>query len=225
MASSTNYRCSLCGFQRGTVPLPNKHRVCMRCMALAIGKLQDAVYQNRPTHTDMNEAIDKAMRPLAARVTALESQFAALCEVLDGRARIGVLPYAKSKAEAARELFRAGKTNKEVGVTLGLEPKQVKVIKCRMKDKPPQPEIYPNRHWRDLREGLAEERGELCEACRENFETKLRRITFERGDFPTKDDVKFLCDPCHDALKPIPFYEEFIKAGNHSTALWGSPSA
>src|ERR1017187_7676941 len=80
-------------------------------MALAIGKLQDAVYQNRPTNTDMNEATDKAIRPLSARVTALELQLAALCEVLDGRARAGVLPYAKSKAEAARELFRAGKTN------------------------------------------------------------------------------------------------------------------
>ena len=194
------------------MPLPNKSRVCMRCMALAIGKLQDAVYQNRPTYTNMNEAIEKAIRPLAARVTALELQFAALCEVLDGRARIGVLPYAKSKAEAARELFRAGKTNKEVGVTLGLDAKHVKVIKCRMKFKPAQPEKYPNRHWRDLREELAEERGELCEACREDFETKLRRITFERGNFPTKDDVKFLCDPCHDALKPIPFYDEFMKA-------------
>src|SRR5665647_488400 len=63
------------------------------------------------------------------------------------------------------------------------------------------------------------ERGELCEACRENFETKLRRITFERGDFPTKDDVKFLCDPCHDALKPIPFYDEFMNC-----LLYTSPS-
>ena len=218
MASSTNYRCSLCGFERGTVPLPNKSRVCMRCMALAIGKLQDAVYQNRPTYTDMNEATDKAIRPLSARITALELQLAALCEVLDGRARAGVLPYAKSKAEAARELFRAGKTNKEVGVTLGLDAKQVKVIKCRMKDKPARPPKTPNRYWCDLREELAEERGELCEACRVSFETKLRRITFERGDFPTKDDVKFLCDPCHDALKPIPFYDEFMKARSHSTA-------
>jgi hypothetical protein len=143
-------------------------------MALAIGKLQDAVYQNRPTNTDMNEAIDKAVRPLSARVTALELQLAALCEVLDGRARAGVLPYAKSKAEAARELFRAGKTNKEVGGTLGLDAKQVKVIKCRMKDEPAQPEKNPNRHWCDLREELAEERGELCEACRVSFETNLR---------------------------------------------------
>src|SRR5665811_300131 len=103
MASSTNYRCSLCGFARGTVPLPNKTRVCMRCMALAIGKLQDAVYQNRPTKTVMEEAIDEAVRPLAARATALELEIAALRNVLDGRLRAGVLPYAKSKTEAARE--------------------------------------------------------------------------------------------------------------------------
>ena len=38
------------------------------------------------------------------------------------------------------------------------------------------------------------------------------------ADFPTRDDVKFLCDPCHDALTPIPFYDEFMKARNHSTA-------
>src|SRR5665647_488401 len=108
MASSTNYRCSLCGFERGTVPLPNKSRVCMRCMALAIGKLQDAVYQNRPTYTDMNEATDKAIRPLSARITALELQLAALCEVLDGRARRAVrsLP-GKFRNQAAPNHFRA----------------------------------------------------------------------------------------------------------------------
>jgi hypothetical protein len=60
--------------------------------------------------------------------------------------------------------------------------------------------------------------GSQCEACG-SAKTMFRRITFERGDDPLPEDVKFLCDPCHAKLKPIPFYEDWLAGQNRPDAL------
>jgi DNA-binding CsgD family transcriptional regulator len=52
---------------------------------------------------------------------------------MDGRQRAGVLPYTKTKTEAAREMLMAGRSNREVGIALGLDSAQVKQIKYRLK--------------------------------------------------------------------------------------------
>jgi DNA-binding CsgD family transcriptional regulator len=102
-------------------------------MALAIGKLQNAVYNHRPTNTNMQTAIDHAVRPLTDRIATLELEMSVLRQALDGRQRAGVLPYSKTKTEAAREMLVAGRSNREVGTALGLDSAQVKQIKYRLK--------------------------------------------------------------------------------------------
>jgi hypothetical protein len=132
--STHNYQCTICGYKKGIiVQLPYDHRICLGCMGLAIGKLQNAVYSHRPTNTNMHTAIDDAVRPLTERIAALELEMSALRQAMDGRQRAGVLPYTKTKTEAAREMLMAGRSNKEVGTALGLEPAQVKLIKYRLK--------------------------------------------------------------------------------------------
>ena len=82
-------------------------------MGLAIGKLQNAVYNHRPTNTNMQTAIDDAVRPLTERIATLELEMAALRQALDGRQLAGVLPYTKTKTEAAREMLMAGLSSAE----------------------------------------------------------------------------------------------------------------
>jgi hypothetical protein len=89
------------------------HRICLGCMGLAIGKLQNAVYNHRPTNTNMQTAIDDAVRPLTERIATLELEMAALRQALDGRQPAGVLPYTKTKTEAAREMLMAGLSSAE----------------------------------------------------------------------------------------------------------------
>jgi hypothetical protein len=115
------------------VHLPFDHRICLGCMGLAIGKLQNAVYYHRPTNTNMQTAIDDAVRPLAERIATLELEMSELRQAMDGRQRAGVLPYTKTKTEAAREMMMAGRSNREVGTALGLESAQVKQIKYQLK--------------------------------------------------------------------------------------------
>ena len=68
MNPTHNYQCTICGYRKGIiVQLPYDHRICLGCMGLAIGKLQNAVYNHRPTNTNMQTAIDDAVRPLAER--------------------------------------------------------------------------------------------------------------------------------------------------------------
>ena len=127
-------RLTICGYREGIiVQLPFDHRICLGCMGLAIGKLQNAVYNHRPTNTNMQTAIDDAVRPLAERIATLELEMSALRQAIDGRHRAGVLPYAKTKTEAAREMLVAGRSNREVGTDLGLDSAQVKQIKYRLK--------------------------------------------------------------------------------------------
>jgi DNA-binding CsgD family transcriptional regulator len=102
-------------------------------MGLAIGKLQNAVYNHRPTNTNMQTAIDVAVRPLTERIATLELEMSAIRQAMDGRQRAGVLPYTKTKTEAAREMLVAGRSNREVGTALGLDSAQVKQIKYRLK--------------------------------------------------------------------------------------------
>src|SRR5450759_2972058 len=131
---TNNYQYTICGYRKGIiVQLPYDHRICLGCMGLAIGKLQNAVYNHRPTNTNMQTAIDDAVRPLAERIAALELEMSAIRQAMDGRQRAGVLPYTKTKTEAAREMLVAGRSNKEVGIALGLDSAQVKQIKYRLK--------------------------------------------------------------------------------------------
>ena len=59
MSSTHNYQCTICGYKKGIiVQLPFDYSICLGCMGLAIGKLQNAVYNHRPTKTDMQTAID-----------------------------------------------------------------------------------------------------------------------------------------------------------------------
>jgi hypothetical protein len=60
------------------VQLPFDHRICLGCMGLAIGKLQNAVYNHRPTNTNMQTAIDDAVRPLTERIATPELEMSAL---------------------------------------------------------------------------------------------------------------------------------------------------
>ena len=134
MNSTHNYQCTICGYKKGIiVQLPFGHRICLGCMGLAIGKLQNAVYNHRPTNTNMQTAIDVAVRPLIERTATLELEMSAIRQAIDGRQRAGVLPYTKTKTEAAREMLVAGRSNKEVGTALGLDLAQVKQIKYRLK--------------------------------------------------------------------------------------------
>ena len=134
MNSTHNYQCTICGYRKGIiVQLPFDYSICLGCMGLAIGKLQNAVYNHRPTKTDMQTAIDEAVRPLTDRIATLELEMSALRQALNGRRRAGLLPYTKTKTEAAREILVAGKTNREVGAALGLDSAQVKLIKYRLK--------------------------------------------------------------------------------------------
>jgi hypothetical protein len=64
-------------------------------------------------------------------------------------------------------------------------------------------------HWATLRQLVLSMRDAECEVCGDS-KFKLRRITFERADCSTEEDVKLLCDDCHDKMKPIPFYEEYL---------------
>ena len=94
MNSTHNYQCTICGYKKGIiVQLPFDHRICLGCMGLAIGKLQNAVYNHRPTNTNMQTAIDDAVRPLTERIVALELEMSAIRQAMDGRQRAGVLPY------------------------------------------------------------------------------------------------------------------------------------
>jgi DNA-binding CsgD family transcriptional regulator len=132
--STHNYQCTICGYRKGIiVQLPFDYSICLGCMGLAIGKLQNAVYNHRPTNTDMQTAIDDAVRPLTERIATLELEMATIRHALDGRQRAGVLPYTKTKTEAAREMLVAGRSNREVGTALGLDSAQVKQIKYRLK--------------------------------------------------------------------------------------------
>ena len=132
--STHNYQCTICGYTKGIiVQLPFDYRICLGCMGLAIGKLQNAVYNHRPTNTNMQTAIDDAVRPLTECIATLELEMSAIRQALDGRQRAGVLPYTKTKTEAARELLMAGRSNREVGTALGLTSAQVKIIKYRLK--------------------------------------------------------------------------------------------
>jgi DNA-binding CsgD family transcriptional regulator len=132
--STHNYQCTICGYKEGIiVQLPFDYSICLGCMGLAIGKLQNAVYNHRPTNTNMQTAIDDAVRPLAERIATLELEMSAIRQAIDGRQRAGVLPYTKTKTEAAREMLVAGRSNKEVGTALGLDLAQVKQIKYRLK--------------------------------------------------------------------------------------------
>ena len=73
MNSTHNYQCTICGYKKGIiVQLPFDYSICLGCMGLAIGKLQNAVYNHRPTKTDMQTAIDGAVRPLNDRIATLE---------------------------------------------------------------------------------------------------------------------------------------------------------
>jgi DNA-binding CsgD family transcriptional regulator len=85
------------------------------------------------SRTNMQTAIDDAVRPLTDRITTLELEMSAMRQAMDGRQRAGVLPYTKTKTEAAREMLMAGRSNKEVGTALGLDSAQVKQIKYRLK--------------------------------------------------------------------------------------------
>jgi hypothetical protein len=60
-----------------------------------------------PTKTDMQTAIDDAVRPLTERIATLELEMATIPQVMDGRQRAGALPYTKTKTEAAREIEAA----------------------------------------------------------------------------------------------------------------------
>jgi hypothetical protein len=100
---------------------------------LAIGKRQNAVHNHCPTNTNMQTAIDDAVRPLTERILTLELEMSALRQVMDGRQPAVFLPYTKTKTEAAREMLTAGRSNKEVGTALGLDSAQVKQIKYRLK--------------------------------------------------------------------------------------------
>src|ERR1017187_3772346 len=132
--STHNYQCTICGYKKGIiVQLPYDPRICLGCMGLAIGKLQNAVYNHRPTNTNMQTAIDDDVRPLTERIATLELEMSAIRQAMDGRQRAGVLPYTKTKTEAAREMLVAGRSNREVGTALGLDSAQVKQIKYRLK--------------------------------------------------------------------------------------------
>ena len=81
----------------------------------------------------MQTAIDDAVRPLTERIATLELEMATIPQAMGGRQRAGVLPYTKTKTEAAREMLMAGRSNREVGIALGLDSAQVKQIKYRLK--------------------------------------------------------------------------------------------
>src|ERR1017187_7527108 len=79
-----NYQCTICGYRKGIiVQFPFDHRICLGCVGLAIGKLQNAVYNHRPTNTNMQTAIDDAVRPRSEEHTSeLQSPMYLVCRLL-----------------------------------------------------------------------------------------------------------------------------------------------